>query len=193
MRKAILTVATAAMLAVPAAALHAQQAGADQSQADSWIHIRVDEEDGAKVRVNLPASLAAIAGDMAGKQIAEEGDLEFGAEGEVSLDDIRRMWRELQDAGDADFVEVQEENERVRVYRRGDRVHIDVDEDGEQKVRVRMPAALVDAILGTEGEELNVTAAMEKLARSSHGELVQVQDGKTSVRIWIDDKSTQGS
>lgn len=193
MRKAILTVATAAMLAVPAAALHAQQAGADQSQADSWIHIRVDEEDGAKVRVNLPASLAAIAGDMAGKQIAEEGDLEFGAEGEVSLDDIRRMWRELQDAGDADFVEVQEENERVRVYRRGDRVHIDVDEDGEQKVRVRMPAALVDAILGTEGDELNVTAAMEKLARSSHGELVQVQDGKTSVRIWIDDESTQGS
>ena len=193
MRKAILTVATAAMLAVPAAALHAQQAGADQSQADSWIHIRVDEEDGARVRVNLPASLAAIAGDMAGKQIAEEGELKFGSEADVSLDDIRRMWRELQDAGDADFVEVQEENERVRVYRRGDRVHIDVDEDGEQKVRVRMPAALVDAILGAEGDELNVTAAMEKLARSSHGELVQVQDGKTSVRIWIDDKSTQGS
>ena len=47
---------------------------------------------------------------------------------------------------------------------------------------------VVDALLEGEGSELNIQAAIQQL-QNKRGELVQVQDGETNVRIWIDEKS----
>lgn len=193
MRKALLTMATAAVMAVPTGALQAQEAEASGPAEASWIHVRVDEAEGARVRVNLPMSLAEMALEIAGEEALEGEHLQWDSDGDVSLDDIRRMWRELRDAGDADFVEVQEDDEHVRVFRRGDRVHVQVDEEGVEKVRVEVPAGIVDALLGTEGDELDLAAAMQEMARTGEQNLVQVQDGETTVRVWIDQRNTQGS
>jgi hypothetical protein len=193
MRKAILAAAAAALLAVPAGTLQAQAPEADAATSGSWIHVSVDEADGAKVRVNLPVSLAEVAAETAGKEAPEAGRIDWDSHGDVSLEDIRRVWRELRDAGDTDLVEVREDGEHVRVVRRGDRVLVHVTEDDAETVRVEMPVDLVDAVLGTEGESLDLPAAMRKLVRSGHGELVRVHDNDTRVRIWIDDRSTQGS
>lgn len=193
MRKAILAAIAAALLAVPAGTLQAQAPEADPSASGSWIHVSVDEADGKEVRVNLPVSLAEVAAEIAGKEALEAGRIDWDSHEDVSLEDIRRMWRELRDAGDTDLVEVREDGEHIRVVRRGDRVLVHVNEDDEETVRVEMPVRLVDAVLGTEGESLNLAAAMRELIRSGHGELVRVHDDETRVRIWIDDRSTQGT
>jgi len=177
-----------AMLLSVGATAHAQTAG--------WIHVRVTEDEGTSVNVNLPMSLISVAMELAQKH-AFDGDMDFGDEfdgrvrfghgNDFEVEDIRRMWTELRDAGDADYVQVQDGDENVNIYRRGDIVYIEVDEDGDDKVRLQVPFSVVDVLLDGEGDELNLVGALEEMASSNNGEILQVNDGDTTVRIWIDD------
>ena len=167
-----------------------------QAQDAGWIHVRVTEDEGTSVNVNLPMSLISVAMELAQKH-AFDGDMDFGDEfdghvrfggdHDVEIEDVRRMWAELRDAGDADYVQVQDDDEMVNIYRRGDTVHIEVDEDGEDKVRLQVPFSVVDVLLEGEGNEINLVGALEEMANSNNGEILQVNDGETTVRIWIDD------
>ena len=187
-RKLLSFAVGAAMLLAVGATTQAQDAG--------WIPIRVIEDDGTSVNVNLPMSLISVAMELAQKH-AFDGDFDFGDEfdGHVrfghgrkfDVADIRRMWAELRDAGDADYVQVQDGDKSVNIYRRGDIVYIEVDEDGQDKVRLQVPFSVVDVLLDGEGAELNLVGALNEMARSNNGEILQVNDGDTTVRIWIDD------
>jgi len=158
-----------------------------------WLHVEVTEEDddGAKVSVNVPVSLI----DIALKAVKDE-DLQGGRvrihrhRGDVELEDLRRMWAELKKAGDAEFITVEKEDESVRVERKGQRVLMHVAEryKGElkEKVRVDVPIAVVDALLGGDGESLDLTAAVRELSKVNSGEFIRVDDGKSHVRVWID-------
>jgi len=183
MLKKMLMAMAAAALIVPAAAAQAQES--------NWIHVRVDEADGAKVRVNLPATMVDIALEMADEEALEDGHLDLGSDTDVTVQELRRLWQEMRDAGDAEFVNVQDGDEHVRVFRKGDRVYVQVDEGETQKVRVEMPAEVADALLDSEGDRLNLRAAVQKLAESGSQELVRVQEPDTSVRIWVDARSDQ--
>lgn len=182
MTKKLLTVAAAAALAVPAMA-HAQES--------SWIHVSVDEADGATVRVNLPASMVDVALDIADERGLEE-DLRLGPEADVSLEELRRLWHEMRGAGDAEFVNVREGDEHVRVFREGDRVFVHVDEGDTEKVRVEMPAEVADALLDSRDDRLDLRAAVQTLARSGSRELVRVREPDATVRVWVDERSDQG-
>ena len=188
MRKLTTVLLTMLMLGAGAATLQAQEA-ADAETAGSWIHVRVDEADGAKVNINLPMSLVDVALEIGQKEGFDEDDLRLDPEGDVTVEDLRWMWSELKHAGDAQLVEVQDGDEHVRVYKRGDRVHVDVDEDGAEKVRIEMPAAIVDALLSGEDDRLDLPAAARELARIGSQEVVRIDDEGTTVRIWIDQDS----
>lgn len=181
MRKMLAAVAAMALV-VPATAAHAQEA--------NWIHVRVDEADGAKVRVNLPATMVDVALDIAEDEGLEE-ELDLDSE-DVSIAELLRLWSELKNAGDAEFVNVQDGDEHVRVFRKGDRVYVNVDEGETEKVRVQMSAEVADALLDSEGERLNVRAAVQRLAEIGDQELVSVQDTDATVRVWVDNRSDQG-
>jgi len=187
-RKLLSLVVGAAMLLAVGATAQAQDAG--------WIHVRVTEAEGTSVNVNLPMSLISVAMELAQKH-AFDGDTDFGDEfdghvrfghgNDFEVEDIRRMWAELRDAGDADYVQVEDGDENVNIYRRGDIVYIEVDEDGEDNVRLQIPFSVVDVLLDGEGSELNLVGALNEMARSNNGEILQVNDGDTTVKIWIDD------
>ncbi len=181
MTKKLLTVVAAAALAVPATA-HAQES--------SWIHVSVDEADGTTARVNVPASMVDVALDIADERGLEE-DLRFGPDAEVSLEQLRSLWREMRDAGDAEFVNVRDGDEHVRIFRGGERVYVHVDEGETERVRVEMPASVADALLSSEGERLDLRAAVQELAGSGSQELVRVRERDADVRIWVDDRSGQ--
>jgi hypothetical protein len=184
---------------VAGAALIVGAATTAQAQDSGWIHIRVNESEGANVNVNLPMALIEVAMDIAqdhmgelnehmdGEAEFEAGRIRFGDDHDVKVEDLRRMWTELRDAGDADYVQVEDDSESVNIYRRGDRVFIEVDEDGEEKVRMQVPFSVVDVLLEGDGNELNLVGAMREMASSNDGEVLQVNDGDTTVRIWIDD------
>ncbi len=158
-----------------------------------WIHIRVDETDGAKVNVNLPIALLEVAMEIAQEHgmdaMEKHGGMHFGRHTDMDVADLRRMWNGLRDSGDAEYVHVEDGDELVRIYRAGDRVHIEVDDDGDESVRVEVPFSVVDILLEGEGYELNLVGALRELANSNGGEIIQVNDGDTTVRVWIDDQN----
>lgn len=193
-RKTVTSAMLAALVTIPAAA--GAQPAPEADDTGQWVHVRVDEADGGEVALNLPISLIDVALGEAAEEGFDADDLRFGPGSDVDVDDLRRIWRELRDAGDTDFVDVRDGDERVRVYRRGDRVHVDVDEDGRETVRIRMPAHIVDALLSGEGDRLDLPAAVRELARSGEQEVVRIDDRDegTTVRIWVDrDSSGEGA
>jgi hypothetical protein len=98
------------------------------------------------------------------------------------------MWGELKKAGDTELVSVEDQDENVRVARRGAVVEVKIDRKGKEAVKVEVPVEVVDALLSGEGEELNVRAALAQLQKR-RGDIVRVNDENSTVRIWIDEQS----
>ena len=101
---------------------------------------------------------------------------------------MRRIWTELKASGDVDLVTVEEKDETVKVARKGDLVLVRVERQGKEEVNVEVPVSLVDALFASEGEELNVKAALLELQKR-RGDIVRVNDANSTVRIWIDEKN----
>lgn len=183
MRNLVAGLALAATLSVPDAAR------ADEK--DLWIHLEVREagKEGAKIDVNLPLSLVEVALDMAPDDVIADGRLNI-RHSDLSVADLRRIWNEVRAAGEADFVTVQDKGETVRIMRRGDRlsVHVSDRAKGDQKVRIEVPVALVDALFAGEGDALDVRGALTKL-ETVRGQVLEVQDGGSHIRVWIDERS----
>jgi hypothetical protein len=182
-------------LGLGAAALACTLAGLTpglQAQGVPWIHVEVIEsgDEPEKVNVNVPLALAEVALEVLPKDVTEKISSKF-QEKDISLADLRKLWAELKNSGDAEFVTVESDDETVRVVREGQIIRVNVDDRGgdePEQVRVEIPIEVVDALLSGEGEELNLRAAVQQL-RNRRGDLVNVDDGKSKVRVWIDARS----
>jgi hypothetical protein len=156
-----------------------------------WLHVRVEEAGkGSKVSVNLPLTVVEAALKAAPETLESHGRVHFGKNGHgMSLADLRQMWKAVKDAGDTDFVTVEEpDGENVKVARRGELVEVHVTKGGKQQVTVQLPVSLVDVLLSGEGDQLNVRAAMAEL-QNRRGDIVRVNDEQSTVRIWIDEQN----
>ncbi len=196
-----------AIILVALMAITATLAGA--ATTDRWLHIRVEENDGRgeKVKINLPLSMLA---KLAGAIDLEEIDGHTFHGGRIRIDDadidhvdLRAMWNAVKEADDMEFVSIESTSENVTVAKDQGyllvRVRSGRDDDDEEsgddrqrgeRVNVRVPLAVVDALLSAGENEFDLQAALMALAESGEGELVLVEDGDSSVRIWIDDSNT---
>jgi hypothetical protein len=177
------------LVVVAAGALAAAGSAAAQS-AVPWLHIRVEETARpSKVHVNLPMAVVEAALKAAPETVVSDGRIHLGRHcGNLKVADLRRMWQELKNAGDTEFVTVEEKDETVKVARRGELVEVRVDRNGQEEVHVEVPVSLVDALLSGEGNEVDVKAAVRELSKR-RGDVVRVKDDDSTVRIWIDDKN----
>ncbi len=154
-----------------------------------FLHVQVTEtgKKEAKVNVNLPLSLLDIAFDMAPEEALKDGRVKLG-KGDVDVAKLRRVWAELKTAGDTEFVTVEEKDESVRVERKGARVLVRVSDrkSATPKVQVDVPLGVVDALLAGEGDSLDLRAALAELKRTQNGEFINVNEGDSRVRVWID-------
>lgn len=152
-----------------------------------WLHVEVTEDggDGAKVKVNVPLSLASMAMEMVPDDVISEGHVRL-EDCDLTVHEIRQMWNELRDAGDAEFVTIEEDDETVRVFRKGNKMFVHVDGKHDEQVRVEVPIALVDALLSGPEDELDIKAAMRELEKMTEGEIVRVADGRDLVRVWVE-------
>jgi hypothetical protein len=154
-----------------------------------WVHVRVEERAGqSKVSVNLPFSVVEAALQAAPEKVLADGHIHLGRHGDdMSVADLRKAWNELKASGDAEFVTVEEEDQKVRVARAGDLVLVHVEKPGgREAVRVEVPMEVVDALLSGNSDELNVRAAVTKL-QGRRGDIVRVNDDHATVRVWIDE------
>ena len=162
-----------------------------------WIHVVVDEPadgpdgDATKVNVNLPLSVVRIALQAAPDDVISEGKIHFNhMDRDIDVESLRAMWAELKLAGDAEFVTVEEDDETVKIRRQGDLVLIDIedlDDRDPERVRVEVPVRVVDALFSGNGDSLDIERALNELSQE-RGDIVNVDDGATKVRVWIDER-----
>jgi hypothetical protein len=160
--------------------------------AAAWLHVHVEEpKQRSRVQVNLPMTAVEAALKAAPDVLASHGRIHLGGHGRhhLELDDFRQLWKELKGAGDAEIVSVEDGDERVNVSKKGDLVLIRVQNEGQgESVHVDVPASLVDALLSTPGDELDIHAAVGEL-RKLRGDVVRVNDRTSTVRIWVDESA----
>jgi hypothetical protein len=140
----------------------------------------------AKVKVNLPIKLARTALQMAPEDVMDHGHIRLD-DNDLTVSDLRKMWKDVREAGDAEFVTVEEKDSTVKISRKGEKLYVHVDDHtNRDQVRVEVPVSLVDALLTGNGDTLNMDAAVDELERMGPGEVVHVVDGEDTVRIWIE-------
>jgi hypothetical protein len=167
-------------------------AGAAQADSDLWLHVKVEGDDGENVSVNLPLSLIEVALPMIPNEHFSDG--EFVLDGRwdsghnLSISQLRDLWNELKSTPDMTFVTVEDGDESVTVSKSNGYLQVHADESDE-KIEVRIPESVVDALLSGEGETLDIRAAVTALAAQGEGELVTVNGDDERVRVWIDSSS----
>ena len=116
-----------------------------------------------------------------------EGRIDLGND-EMTLDEMRGYWAAVKASRDGNYVTVRDGSDTVRIAKRGGVVHVDVSADrGSERVKLRLPAPLVDAVLGKD-DTLDVGELVKALSGVPNGEIIAVDDDDSRVRIWIDDK-----
>lgn len=172
--------------------------------ADQWVHIKVVEsgEDGERVRVNIPLSLA--------EKVLPTINADKFCHGKIKVDnlninevDLRALLEAVRTAQDNEYVTVDSKHENVRVAKAGGYLLIKVRETQERKdkdakpdsakaatsVDVKVPFSVVNALLSGGKDELDVMAALRALGEYPDLDLVRVEDGSSTVRVWIDSKN----
>jgi len=163
---------------------------ASLASADHWLHVKVNEGDGdTKVTVNLPLNLIEGVLAMIPEEEFRDGRIVL-EDTDFSIAELRTLWNEMRDSPDMKYVTVESDDENVTVWKEGDYLLVKVREDegeewGEQ-VDVRMPLPVIDALLSSQDDELDLAGALRALAEFGEGDLVTVNSRNESVRVWID-------
>lgn len=178
------------------AALIALLAVSNASAGDPWLHVHVQgATDDEQVRVNVPLTLVSSLLQSVQTDELHNGKIRIEDQDFDDVD-LRAMLAAVRDAEDAEFIRVRDPESDVRVAKEGDRLLVRVEPrgHGEDRVRVQVPMALVEALLEDVDAtgELNLAAAIEMLGRFRGEDLVTVESGEETVRIWIDDLSSFG-
>jgi len=178
-----------ALLTLGLGALQAHAAMPADSD-DLWIHIRVLDAKDGRVSINLPISVVERMGNVLPADTSEKGGgrLRFNDE-DITVSELREIWADLRKHPDATFITVDEVDSKVRVAKVAGNLIVQAQERGggrDEQVEMKIPGAVVDALLSAPGEQFNVGAAMKALAREGEGEIVTVTGDGETVRIWID-------
>jgi hypothetical protein len=153
---------------------------------DRWIHVRVDDANGAKGRVDIQVPIALVSSLLPMlKNAHAHGSIHVDADS-VDLQEIRGYWTAVRSAKDGEYVTVRDADSDVRVSKRGGYFLVNVDDKaGKSRVRMKLPLQLVDAVLDGK-DSIDINALGGALAKAPAGEILTVDDEDSHVRIWID-------
>ena len=153
-----------------------------------WLHIRIQNSDGGResVSVNVPLWLAE-------KFIpnVRHGRIRIGNHG--TNIEPRALIEAVRDAADGEFVNIESDHEYVRVAKSGGyllmKVHDNKGRRGAETIDIKMPLAVVEALLASDNDELNLSRAIRALAAQGNETILTV-DGETGkLRIWVDGRN----
>lgn len=150
---------------------------------DLWLHIRVAETGShpTTVKVNVPFSLVQRAAPLIEDARIDDGEVAWNGD-HVEIAELREMWRALRSGSRS----VTKDEMTWELAGEGASETLLVREaKGSGAVEIRIPAALVDALLA-DGRKLDLVAAVDAISRLGSGELVAVDEDGTRVRIWVD-------
>jgi hypothetical protein len=172
-----------------------QASAATQTRDGLWMHINVRGAENENVSINLPLSMIEKMANLIPDDAKGDSRLRFNDE-DITVTELREIWSDLRKQPDATFITVDETDSKVRVAKRGGYLIVRAHEQKggrNEQVEMKIPGTVVDALLSSPGEQLNMTAALQALARHGEGELVTVTGDGETVRIWVDATSDSRS
>jgi hypothetical protein len=155
----------------------------------AWVHVRIvdDSQDGDHVSINMPVQTIATMLPMIESEDLKDGRIRIDGR-ELDGQDLRALWASIREAEDGDFLTMDTKHEKVRVAKSGSLLTIQCHDDAEgDRVDVKVPIAVVNALLSGDAEELDLLAGLEALEEHGHEIQVTVNDEHTALRIWVDD------
>ncbi|MGD0694603.1 MAG: hypothetical protein ABSB82_07075 [Terriglobia bacterium] len=159
---------------------------------ERWLHVSVVSTDpkGDTVHINVPMSLAEKVLPAIHNDQLREGKVRI--HGRVDEVDLRAIFEAVRTASDNEFVTVKNRDEDVRVAKSAGNLLIKVHEKHgkAENVEIKVPMAVVEAMLSGGGDEIDVAAGLRALSAQGDVELVSVNDGEETVHIWTDTRSS---
>lgn len=156
------------------------------SAADRWIHVRVDDADGGKGRVDIQVPVGLVQSLLPVLRGVNGGGSVRVDSKSLDVAELREYWSAVRNANDGEYVTVRDRDSNVRIAKRAGHLLLNVDDDGgKSRVRMKVPVPMIDAVL-TGGDTLDMNALGIALANAPDGELLSVNDEDSRVRIWID-------
>jgi len=160
---------------------------------ERWLHVRVISTDGKSetVRVNVPLELAEKVLPAVNHDRLHAGKVRIDRS-EMNDIDLRALMEAIRTAKEGEYVTVEDSDNDVRVAKQGNQLTIHVlDKSGSKKpqLEVKVPVKVIDALLSSGKEELDLVAALHALGAEGDTELVSVKDSESTVRVWLDSKS----
>ena len=217
---AALALASLAALAASSRAQEVTVNSSSSSTSERWLHVRVIDTNhkGETVRVNVPLEMAEKVLPAINKDRLRNGKVQinhFDTEGI----DLKALLEAVRSSKDGEYVTVQSNENDVRVAKQAGYMVVHVTEKGfrdpssdkgdkadksdksdkaeksarlyeRNRVDVKVPMKVVEALLSAGKDELDVLAALKAL--SAHGgdtELVSVKSDDSTVRVWLDSKN----
>ena len=164
------------------------------TQPERWLHVRVDNQaaKGKMVRINVPLSLAEKVLPTIHNNRLHDGKITLN-QAKVNGVDLRALLDAVRTTRDGEFATVEGTHGEVRVVKQAGYLLVQARENKEtsrKHVEVRVPLTVVDALLSSGTNELDLVAALRALGAHGDTELVSVKDEKSTVRIWLDSKNT---
>jgi len=161
------------------------------AQADRWLHVRVEDsgEKAETVNVNIPLSLVEQVLPLIKDERIKGGKVRLdGADLEGT--DLRALWKAVRDSKDAEYVTVEGTDEHVRVAKSGGYLLVKASGKGDkhERVDIKVPLGVVDALFSGGKEEMDIRAAVSALADLGDADIVTVHDDESHVRVWIDSR-----
>ena len=114
-------------------------------------------------------------------------------EANVNGVDLRAVLEAVRTTRDGEFVTVQSKDGDVRVAKKEGYLYVNAREnknDKKTRVEIKVPMTVVEALLSSGTNELDLVAAVRALSKHGDSELVMVKDEKNTVRVWLDSKNT---
>jgi hypothetical protein len=216
---ALATALALAPLAALAPASRAQEVtinSSSSSTSERWLHVRVIDTNhkGETVRVNVPLEMAEKVLPAINKDRLHNGKVQINRS-DIEGVDLKALLEAVRSSKDGEYVTVQSNENDVRVAKQAGYMVVHVTEKGfrssddksdksdksaksdkaeksyeRNRVDVKVPMKVVEALLSAGKDELDLVAALRAL--STHGgdtELVSVKSDDSTVRVWLDSKN----
>jgi hypothetical protein len=147
------------------------------------VDVREGGPDGSRIVVPVPLVLAQAALAIA-PAVAPAEKLRIPDEALEHIGLAREVLEALAQAPDGELVRVEERNEQVVITKEGRSLRVQVTGEREN-VSVNVPLNLALQALPDERGHIRTAALAGALAGVRFTDLVDVQDGKDHVRVWV--------
>lgn len=159
------------------------------SAGERWLHVRIQESgyDDDSISINVPLRMVEALVPKIETRELRHGRFRWNGDRPYDGIDLHELLLAVRDAPDSEFVTLRSRDESVRVAKENGLLLIHVDENHGDRVRVRVPIEVIEAMLDGNRGELDLVAGLRALAEHDIGDLVVVEsDDNSTVRIWID-------